>query len=223
MKERKVLSVGAFFLVGCFIFNLAGCTVVFQKGRRSDIEKIQSLEQEVDRLSQIKAELQKKLKGVEGISFNRDDRGLVVTFLDEVLFDSGKAKIKSSAYSSLDKVAEVLTSKASDLNIGVEGHTDNEPIKRSGWQSNWELSTARATSVLHYLVAKGVSPERLAAIGYGEYRPVASNETKEGRRKNRRVEIVILPELKKVAGSPGSVSSTKKRSSEMLEPTENLK
>lgn len=223
MKERRGLSVWVLLLISCFVVNLAGCTVVFQKGRRSDIEKIQSLEQEVDRLSQIKAELQKKLKGVDGVSFNRDERGLVVTFLDEVLFDSGKAKIKSSAYSSLDKVAEVLTSKASDLNIGVEGHTDNEPIKRSGWQSNWELSTARATSVLHYLVAKGVSPERLAAIGYGEYRPVASNETKDGRRKNRRVEIVILPELKKVAETPDTVSPEKKRNSGMLEPSENLK
>lgn len=223
MKDKRILPVGVFLLASCFVFNLVGCTVVFQKGTRSDMEKIQSLEQEVDRLSQIKAELQKKLKGVQGVSFNRDERGLVITFLDEILFDSGKAMIKPSAYSTLDKVASVLTSKASDLNIGVEGHTDNEPIKRSGWKSNWELSTARATSVLHYLVAKGVSPERLAAIGYGEYRPVASNETKEGRRKNRRVEVVILPELKKVSKTSENKASVSRSESGLLETSENLK
>jgi chemotaxis protein MotB len=83
--------------------------------------------------------------------------------------------------------------------IGIEGHTDNEPIKYSGWKSNWELSTARALSVLHYLIdEKGISPYRISAIGYGEYRPVTSNNTKEGRQLNRRVEIVILPKVTKV-------------------------
>lgn len=221
--KRKVLSAGVFALLTCVFVSLSGCTVIFQKGRRSDIEKIQSLEQEVDRLSQIQAELQKKLKGIEGISFNRDERGLVITFLDEILFDSGRATIKTTAYSSLDKVASVITSKASDLNIGVEGHTDNEPIKRSGWKSNWELSTARATSVLHYLISKGVTPEKLAAIGYGEYRPVAPNDTSAGRRKNRRVEIVILPEMKKISDDTKDVTVSKNSSVGMLEPSENLK
>ena len=86
-----------------------------------------------------------------------------------------------------------------DLNIGIEGHTDNEPIEYSGWKSNWELSTARALSVLHYLAdQEGIAPQRLSAVGYGEYKPVASNDTKEGRRLNRRVEIVILPKITKV-------------------------
>lgn len=199
MLKKKALYLNMFLLVSFLFLNLTGCTIVFQKGRKSDIERIQSLEDEVNRLSQIKDELEQKLKGVEGVSMKMEDRGLVITFLDEVLFDSGKAKIKTDAFAALDKVAGVITSKASDLNVGVEGDTDNEPIKYSGWKSNWELSTARATSVLHYLVEKGVSPEKLAAIGYGEFRPVASNDTAEGRRKNRRVEIVILPHLKKVS------------------------
>jgi chemotaxis protein MotB len=163
------------------------------------------------------AELQDKLKGLEGVSLNMEARGLVITFLDEILFDSGKDKIKSDAFPALDKVASVIVDKASDLNVGVEGHTDNEPIKYSGWKSNWELSTARATSVLHYLIEKGVSASKLAAIGYGEQRPVASNDSAEGRRKNRRVEIVILPELKKAA------PVSKKTESGLLEPKENLK
>jgi chemotaxis protein MotB len=98
----------------------------------------------------------------------------------------------------LEKVSKVIRDKVSDREIGVEGHTDNDPIKYSGWKSNWELSTARATSVLHYLVEKGgLNPKKLSAIGYGEYRPIMSNDTPEGRQKNRRVEIVIVPNVPK--------------------------
>lgn len=227
MLKKKAVSSGVILLAGFIFLNLAGCTIVFQKGRKSDVDKIQSLQDEVDRLSQIKADLEQKLKGIEGVSLSMEDRGLVITFLDEVLFDSGKAKIKTEAFSALDKVASVITSKAADLNIGVEGHTDNQPIKYSGWKSNWELSTARATSVLHYLVEKGVLPEKLAATGFGEYRAVASNDTTEGRRKNRRVEIVILPELKKVSKETAAAAKTQESGQKatvgMLEPKENLK
>ncbi len=204
------------FCICLMLFS--GCTVVFQKGRRSDIERIETLEQELDRLARIKAELESKLKGVQGVSLSMEDRGLVVTFLDEILFDSGKDKIRPEATASLDKVSAVIVAKASDLDVGVEGHTDNEPIKHSGWQSNWALSTARANSVVYYLEKKGVDPARLAAIGYGEHRPVASNETPEGRRKNRRVEIVILPKLKKAQRDSAAASDTG-----LLEPRENLK
>jgi chemotaxis protein MotB len=217
MLKRRAMTALFVLCGGLFAMNLTGCTVIFQKGRTSDVEKIHSLEDEVDRLSKIMAELQDKLKGLEGVSLNMEARGLVITFLDEILFDSGKDKIKSDAFPALDKVASVIVDKASDLNVGVEGHTDNEPIKYSGWKSNWELSTARATSVLHYLIEKGVSASKLAAIGYGEQRPVASNDSAEGRRKNRRVEIVILPELKKAA------PVSKKTESGLLEPKENLK
>ena len=79
----------------------------------------------------------------------------------------------------------------------IEGHTDNQPIKYSGWKSNWELSAHRALSVLHHLKDTGIAPERLSAIGYGEYRPVASNQSTQGQQLNRRVEIVILPRLVK--------------------------
>ncbi len=223
MFRDKVLSAIIILIAGIFFLNLAGCTIIFQKGRRSDMQRIQTLEEEVDRLAKLKAELEEKLRGIEGVSLSMQDKGLVITFLDEVLFDSGKDKIKSSAYAALDKVASVITSEAKDFNIGVEGHTDNVPIKFSKWASNWELSTARATSVLHYLVSKGVSPEKLAAIGYGEYRPVTSNDSAEGRKKNRRVEIVILPELKKAKGAADIESAPEKTAEGMLEPAENLK
>ncbi|MFH0876957.1 MAG: OmpA family protein [Candidatus Omnitrophota bacterium] len=210
MVGKKIFCL---FCVGMMMVSLTGCTIIFQKGRKSDLEKIDRLESEVDRLSQIQAELEEKLKGIEGVKTSLEDRGLVITFLDEILFDSGKNKIKPEAFGALDQVAGVITDKAPDLNVGVEGHTDNVPIKYSGWKDNWELSTARATSVLRYLVEKGVLPGKLVAIGFGEHHSVTANDTAEGRRKNRRVEIVILPEMKKVAPEQPV----------MLEPAENLK
>ena len=122
-------------------------------------------------------------------------RGLVLTMLEEILFGSGKADIKPEGKKALTKVADVLKENCLDKNVSIEGHTDNEPIKHSGWKSNWELSTARANSVLHFFIDEcGIKPERLNVAGFGEYKPVASNEIKEGRQQNRRVEIVILPE-----------------------------
>lgn len=183
-----------------FIFS--GCTVIFQKGRRSDIEKIQDLSHQLDLLDQTKTLLEERLKkeiADKEVRIEMLEKGLVVTFVADVLFDSGKAKIRPEAYVALDKVAKVLLENVPNNNIGVEGHTDNDPIKYSGWKSNWELSTARALSVLHYLVDdKGLSPARVSAIGYGEYRPVDTNDTKQGRKLNRRVEIVIFPQVTKV-------------------------
>jgi chemotaxis protein MotB len=127
------------------------------------------------------------------------EKGLVITFVADILFDSGKAKVRPEANETLDKVSRVLIENVADLKIGIEGHTDNEPIKASGWKSNWELSVARALSVLHYLQdEKRVEGWRLSAIGYGEQQPLADNATKEGRQLNRRVEIVIMPKVSKV-------------------------
>ena len=149
------------------------------------------------------------------VRLERMEKGLVITFVADILFDSGKAKLKSKTYSILDKVARVLKEDVPENNIGIEGHTDNEPIKYSGWKSNWELSSARALSVLHYLLdRKKIAPRRLSAIGYGEHRPVASNANAEGRQLNRRVEIVILPKITKV--------KTEDKGG-LLEPAENLK
>ena len=204
----KISRLGVVALLLATVFAASGCAVGFYKRSPNDVQKIEDLKAEVERLKLLRvqenreleaarAELEKRLRGEKGISVEMSERGLVVTFLAEVLFDSGKAKVKPAAHDVLDKVANVITDKAPDRNIAVEGHTDNEPIKKSGWKSNWELSTARATSVLHYLEERGISPNKLQATGYGEYRPVASNDTVEGRQKNRRVEIIILPKMSK--------------------------
>jgi len=195
-----------FFSVIILGIFLSGCTFIFQKGRRSDIRRIEELSKQVDELSEAKRMLEESLKKEiddKQVKLQMMEKGLVITVVGDILFDSGKTKIRPEAYGILDKIAGVLVGSASKFNIGIEGHTDNEPIKYSGWKSNWELSSARALSVLHYLVdEKGVTPQRVSAIGYGEYQPVADNQSKEGRQLNRRVEIVLLPLLKKSSGSP---------------------
>ncbi len=199
MRAFKVMF-ATFVLALVAIMGLSGCTVIFQKGRRTDIEKISKLRNDLSELERAKQELEKRLKDEindKQVKVEMQDKGLVITFVAEVLFDSGKAKLRQVSLAKLDKVAGVLNTTVADLNIGIEGHTDNQPIKKSGWTSNWELSTARALSVLHYLSEQRVNEPRLSAIGYGEYRPVASNDAKSDRQKNRRVEIVILPKVEK--------------------------
>lgn len=119
-----------------------------------------------------------------------EERGLVVRFLDTVLFARAKADLRSDASGILDKLAQVLEKIPNQ--VAVEGHTDNLPIQTWEFPSNWWLSTARANRVVEYFIAQhNVAPNRLSAVGYGEYRPVASNNSEDDRAKNRRVEIII--------------------------------
>lgn len=113
----------------------------------------------------------------------------------KMLFASGNAKLSDKALVVLKKVASVV--QTTDLGIQIEGHTDNIPIKTAMFPSNWELSAARAASVVHFLASSDIDASRLAAVGYGENRPIASNRTAEGRQKNRRVTMVLLPPISK--------------------------
>lgn len=195
MKPKYVL---VFILSGLLLFS--GCSIVFQSGRRSDMEKIEALEKELDALRHTRDILEERLSQEikdKQVSLKMEEKGLVITFVAEVLFDSGKSDLRKESYPILDKVVRILEEEVPANNIGIEGHTDNEPIKHSQWKSNWELSSHRALSVLHYLEKSGIDARRLSAIGYGEYQPVASNDASEGRRINRRVEVVILPLSKK--------------------------
>ena len=153
--------------------------------------------EQLNDLERAKKDLEESLKkeiGEYKAKLKMTERGLVITFLSEVFFDSGKDIVKSGGQSALDKVAEVLNKDVSASSVAVEGHTDNVPIKHSGWKSNWELSSARALAVLHYLIDQDkIDPARLSAVGYGEFKPIIPNDTVENKQKNRRVEIVILP------------------------------
>ena len=188
------------------LLTAAGCAINFSKRSPWDIQQLAELSDQLEQfktLARLKAEeinelrrakglMEQKLSG-SGASIGYDERGLVTRLVDQVLFDSGKADLRRGAYPVLDKVAQVLQ-EVPDQPVGIEGHTDNAPIKVSGWADNHELSVARANAVLSYLVEKhGIDSARLTAMGYGEDHPIESNETAAGRQKNRRVEIVILP------------------------------
>jgi len=122
---------------------------------------------------------------------------LTVNILDRVMFDSGEAILKPDGESVMRKIAAILAGHP-ELKIHVIGHTDNVPIRpeaRSRFASNWELSTARALAAVHFLTEKAaVDPHRVGAVGYGEYRPIADNATVEGRARNRRIAVTILPD-----------------------------
>lgn len=131
------------------------------------------------------------LKGAVEASVN--ERGLVISIKDSTFFDLGKADLKPRSREILSKIGIAL--KDLPNQIRIEGHTDNLPINTPQFPSNWELSTARATTVLRYLVENvGLSPQKLSAVGYGEFRPRYPNDTEEHRAKNRRVDIVVLLE-----------------------------
>ncbi|QUL99506.1 MAG: OmpA family protein [Candidatus Fermentithermobacillus carboniphilus] len=120
-----------------------------------------------------------------------EERGVVFRLADTVLFDIGKADIRPEARSVLLTVGNLV--KKVDNPIRVEGHTDNWPISTDKFPSNWELSTARATNVVRFLIEEaGIQPERLQAAGYGEYHPIDSNDTPEGRQRNRRVDVILM-------------------------------
>jgi len=131
------------------------------------------------------------LKGA--VEANINERGLVISIKDSTFFDLGKAELKPRSRQILDNIGRAL--KGLPNQIRIEGHTDNLPINTPQFPSNWELSTARATTVLRYLIEHvGLSPEKMSAVGYGEYRPLFPNDTEEHRARNRRVDIVVLLE-----------------------------
>ncbi len=123
------------------------------------------------------------------VNITQSDRGIEVEMKSKMLFESGSARLSREAVQVLRNVAEIL--KPLPNQIRVEGHTDNVPIQTVAFPSNWELSAARAASVVHLFTRQGVDSTRLAAIGYGEFRPVGDNGTEEGRQENRRVALIV--------------------------------
>ena len=127
----------------------------------------------------------------EKVSVAINQRGLVVSLKEAGFFDSGSALVRQDSLSLLTRILESLSNY--DNQLRVEGHTDNVPISTAMFRSNWELSTARATNIVHYMInGSRFEPEKISAAGYGEHRPVADNGTSEGRGRNRRVDVVML-------------------------------
>ena len=207
--------------VKCFFLSLmilfVGCAEL--KGLREEkvlmtqrIEELQSEKDDLDskyavseserarlirernKLENAKRSMEQRLRGT-GVSVKIKGGHISVVLPSSVLFNSGQTKLKKAATSSLTKVCNVLKKDFPNETIRIEGHTDSDPIKRTkqAYKSNWELSAVRATTVLHYLIDNcHLDPKKLYLSGFGKYQPVASNKDKSGKKKNRRVEIVVL-------------------------------
>jgi len=149
--------------------------------------------EEKRRLNEVSDEFQRALQPfVESqlVGIKQHDFWVELEMNSELLFASGKAELSSKAIPVLEKVAEVVRNVSNVINI--EGYTDDVPISTGIYPSNWDLSSARATSVVKELVKNNIPPTRLSAVGYGEFHPVADNTTEEGRFKNRRVVLVLM-------------------------------
>jgi len=158
-------------------------------------QKAEQLEKATQTYQDLTKKLEKEIQQGQIQIKEMKDR-LTMTMVDKIIFPSGSAEISKEGKEVLDKVIAILKD-VKDKRIQVEGHTDNVPIVsvlKKRFPTNWELSTARATEVLRYLQETGgLDPQLLSATGYSEYQPVASNDTDEGKHKNRRIEIVLLP------------------------------
>ena len=162
---------------------------------------VQQKEGEISELEKTRREIESSLKeqiAQKDIKLEEIEGRLKVTFVDKILFDSGSVMIKPKGQEVLLKLADSFRDNE-DQNIVVEGHTDDVQIGSAlldRFPTNWELSTARATAVVRFLQEKGnIAPQRLTASGFSFYQPVASNDTPEGRKQNRRIEIILVPVL----------------------------
>lgn len=141
--------------------------------------------------AQVEKIIRQNLSQSKSVKLLKSDKGLIIRVNNKVLFDEGSAQIKPQAQKTLDEITKVLTKIENP--VIIEGHTDSTPIKNAKFPSNWELSTARATNIISYIVKNSkVSPKRLCAVGYGEYMPTGNNTTISGRNLNRRVDIIVL-------------------------------
>jgi len=156
-------------------------------------ETIDSLESQLDEAQATPASGRSGFEDIEGIEVEQGRRGEVtVRVPGDVLFASGRASLRDSSKQTLQQIAGVLQSDYSSGTIRVEGYTDSDPIRKSDWSDNLELSLQRAAAVQRYLTSQGVGSDRIYSAGFGAKNPRASNNTAEGKAKNRRVEIVVV-------------------------------
>jgi flagellar motor protein MotB len=163
--------------------------------QRGLVLKLKSGESELTRLRDEKARIERRLRALASTGSIEVEEGKVI-LQGEVLFATGSDELSPAGHTTLDKMAGALAQLAAaepDQMILVGGHTDDVPIKNDRFASNWELSTARATQVAHALVGAGLPADRVVASGFGPYHPRASNGDAEGRSRNRRIEVLVVP------------------------------
>jgi len=164
---------------------------------QAQMTTLRNIEIETKRRNQIYENFVNTLKTmIDGgqLTVSIEQGRIVINLPNNVLFKSGSANLNPEGKEALAQIASAL-SQFSDRRFQIEGHTDNKPIKSAQFPSNWELSTSRALTVVHLLTEIGVVPENISAAGFGEFRPRADNESEEGRQLNRRIEIIMLPNL----------------------------
>ncbi len=160
-------------------------------------------------------------KELKGIKTEITERGFVISMVGNIFFDSSTSSLKPESVEIIGKIGTLIKEKFPYNIIRVEGHTDNEPINSEKFPSNWELSAYRAASVVRYLInAAGIKKDRFLTVGYADSRPIASNDTKDGKKANRRVEIVIL--RSKLLGSELTFYQFQKERLERLERLEKI-
>ncbi len=177
--------------------NLKGRFESLQSERTQFAQRISQDQQTIEDLQKQIEELNKSPAVATGfgegydVAFDPSSGTITVTLPNAILFDSGKATLKKATSAELDHIQSVLRSNYSGREIEVVGHTDSDPIKKSPWKDNWELSAQRALTVARYLIKRGIPEGKIQAAGCGAARPIASNATTSGKAKNRRVEIVV--------------------------------
>ena len=142
----------------------------------------------------VEAEIDRLTRSIKGVSWKKTTEGPVIVVGNKDLFNPGQAVLKKGSEVPLQKVANVL--KKCKYQLRIDGHTDSDPIRKSGWESNHHLSVSRALSVFHFFRKAGIPESRMFVAGFGPNRPVADNKTEAGKRKNRRIEILLLPPSK---------------------------
>jgi chemotaxis protein MotB len=161
-----------------------------QSSIRDTIQKINGEEQRLGYLAALIDNMLSDYVERELVEVRHRENRVMIDMKDKLLFPSGSAQLTATAVTVLRQVSHILKQLPNQLQ--VEGNTDDRPIHTKEFPSNWELSAARAASVVHLLSRMGVEPRRMSAIGYGEYRPIADNDSNAGRQKNRRVTLVVL-------------------------------
>ncbi len=169
--------------------------------QRARLEQLQALlDQQKEAAEALRNKIAEALKGFNSseLTVKMKNGKVYISMQESLLFPSGSANVNPKGKDALSKVAGVLNT-SSDININIEGHTDSIPIRTAKFADNWELSTARATSIAHVLIDDyKVTPAKLVASGRSEFDPLASNSTPEGRAQNRRTEIILEPRLDKL-------------------------
>jgi chemotaxis protein MotB len=190
MEKEDAMKIGLIVLSIALVM-VTGC--VTEGTYQQEVTQVDTLSAQNSTYKELNQQLEAEVRS-DQVQIQQLQNQLKVILVDQILFPEGGWELGWKGKETLDKIIPTLK-KLKNERINVEGYTDNVPIGpelRSRFPSNWELSTARATNVVRFLESKGVNPNLLSATGFGDTRPVASNDTREGRAKNRRIEIVLV-------------------------------